>query len=83
MAKQIDNDSDMDDDDRHDAELELMKKHAEQRIAIMQGEQIEIEDEMESVSSYQYPKYDLDKTYFKRDIRLLLTVCIGTLVLYQ
>ena len=50
VTKQLDNDSDIDDDQRHDQELELMRKHAEQRIAILQGEKIELEDEMEGVS---------------------------------
>lgn len=46
---------DSDEDIAAENELNLLKKHAEQRIAILQGEKIEIEDEMEEVidSSHQ------------------------------
>ncbi len=47
--KAADRDSDMDDQDRYNAEMDLLKKHAEQRIAVMQGEKIKIDDEMEEV----------------------------------
>lgn len=45
----MDIDSDMDEEERHQHELNMMKKHAEQSIAILQGEKIDIEDELEVV----------------------------------
>ena len=49
--KAADHDSDMDEQDRYNAEMDLLKKHAEQRIAVMQGEKIKIDDEMEEVKT--------------------------------
>jgi hypothetical protein len=38
-----------DDEATHRANLELMKKHAEKRIALMQGDQLNIDEELEQV----------------------------------
>ncbi len=46
-----DRDSDADEDERYEAEMRLMTKHAEQRVAIEQGENLKLEDEMEEVSA--------------------------------
>ncbi len=40
----------MDEDDKYQTEMGLLTKHAEQRIAVMQGEDIHIDDEMEEAS---------------------------------
>ena len=50
-----DADSDMDDDERHLLEMEMMKKHAQQTISVLQGDTIKLEDEMDKVSSTSTP----------------------------
>ena len=47
--RQADRDSDMDEQDKYHTEMDLMRKHAEQRVAVMQGENIQLDDELEEV----------------------------------
>ena len=49
QRKIAENNGEEDDEETHRAALELMKKHAQQRIAIMQGQQLNIDEELEEV----------------------------------
>ena len=48
--RQADRDSDLDERDKYHTEIDLLKKHAEQRVAVMQGENIQLDDELEEAS---------------------------------
>ena len=47
--RQADRDSDMDERDKYNTEMDLLRKHAEQKVAVMQGENIQLDDELEEV----------------------------------
>ena len=49
QRKVAENNGEEDDVETHQAALELMKKHAQQRIAVMQGQQLDIDEELEQV----------------------------------
>ena len=49
VMRQADRDSDMDERDKYSTEMDLLRKHAEQKVAVMQGENIQLDDELEEV----------------------------------
>ncbi|CAH1782700.1 unnamed protein product [Owenia fusiformis] len=42
-------DSDAEEDEKHTAQIELMKKHAKQKIAVLEGEKLKLDDELEEI----------------------------------
>lgn len=50
QRKTAENNGEENDEDTHRAALELMRHHAQQRIAVMQGGQLNIDDELEQVA---------------------------------
>ncbi|KAK7110982.1 hypothetical protein V1264_014771 [Littorina saxatilis] len=49
QRKKAENNGEEDDEETHRAALELMKKHVKQRIAVMQGDQLNIDEELEEI----------------------------------
>ena len=46
-------DPDMDEMDQHRSEADMMKKHMQQKLAVLQGETLRIEDEVDEVCDFE------------------------------
>lgn len=52
MKKIAENNGEEDDEETHKKEIMLTKKHAEQQVALVQGLQLNMEQELKDVSLY-------------------------------